>query len=341
MTVAKKNVFVANFLVTLLLAACRDAAPIAPSAHVPSQHASPREVATSNRGVHFPLHHLIRAGASVYLARLSTKDVTARGPGTQATHLSLSVLETLFGTRGASQRGVDIVEPASEIARRKFLVPQWWLIRDLDPGALVLLITTEQSESVTDVAYVEHVNSIDDARVTTLRKMLKAESAPTNPAMRRERYVEWLSSSDPLKILFGGAALAKDDLPDVDPAGQLMPTFANAILHEHDPQLRSALYDWAWRIYPRTNLSGRVTMLHALVLGTVDTQEKREPGAWSLSGACLDMLFEAPAQDLSLLASKMPDDVRMVEKRASEEKDEGAKSQLEGILRAMQKTREK
>jgi hypothetical protein len=303
----------------------RDASPGAQGEVAPSGGAAKPHGSAMNKKIQ-PFNW-IRSGASVYLARIASVRFEPAGGGQRVTTIELAIEASLYGPRGAASRKVEITEPESELARAKFPTPQWGGV-ELAAGVLVLLATAELGEEVKSPLYVEQVKDAADPALAEVRDVLSAESASKDPAVRRPRYLGWLASAEPNHALFGGEALARDeDLPDVDPHGEVAAAFARAVGVAKDPSIRANLIEWMWSgIYGRTNEAGRVTLINASLRGAADPDE-------DVRRVALDKLSEAEMKDFDAPGiAKEPAAVPFLEDRLAEETAPEPRARLKKLI---------
>lgn len=277
---------------------------------------------------HITPYSWIRSGAAVYLARLGKVRVAPGDPGQQITTLELRIEETLWGPRGDEVRKAVIVEPASATARMKFPDPTWGRVTPQE-GALLLVVTAELGEEVRKPLYVEAIPGQQDPVLASLRDVLDAEGGNRDSAVRRSRYLGWLRSGSPIPKLFGAEALARDeDLPEIDPKGDVATAFAKGFDTANDLFVRMSLGEWMWSgIYPRTNEAGKVAILDASLRGAADPSE-------DVRRLCLDKLAEVGPRDLELPGLiKVPAAVPFVEERLAEETAPASRARLQKVLK--------
>jgi hypothetical protein len=191
---------------------------------------------------------------------------------------------------------------------------------------VVLIATPDLDQTLDDLRYVDPMTAIDDPVLYGLREVLGAEAAGGDTVARRKRYIGWLGASA-VHALFGGEALARDEWPDGDSAGEAAAALARAVEHTKDTFVRVSLVEWMWSgVYPSTTVEGRVALVNATLRGAADPAE-------DLRRQCLDKLAEmdpAILEEPGLLA--VPAAAPHIANRIAEESDGAARARLERVL---------
>src|SRR5262249_33055177 len=150
----------------------------------------------------------------------------------------IAIDEALFGAKGAPVRRYELELPASRVARLKFPDPVWGRVT-LEKGAHVLLVTSDSSEAPKPPRYVDQIRDMHDPVLDAIRATLAAEATTVEPKDRRARYLQWLASGTMIQKAFAVDALAKDeDLPEVDPKGDVAAAVAASFAHDPSVYVR-------------------------------------------------------------------------------------------------------
>lgn len=288
------------------------------------------ERSEANMNEHIELYSWVKAKDSILLARIVEVQIQSSAPGKEKVRLRLKIEETLWGATGEPVRECEFLRSVDEIIRLKFPDPVWGRVT-VQQGTLVLLVTLEQSKSISNPVYVEDVRRHDDTVLASLRKVLQVEKTIAGKDERVRRYLSWLAEGSTVPKLFGAQALAQDpDLGEVRQRGEVVGALTNTFVSAPDLFVRMSVLTWLWEnVYPTTTGTNRVAILNALIKGLSDRYEIiREFSFYNLVNL-------APADLRQGGVVKNPEAVSFLEAALVEETSPDARAQIQRLIEAL------